>query len=206
MTSPVLAKPDYDVLNVVALKKMATPSAGAHVTGQAHDEVGRLMADLAGQGFVVIAGDAALPTNEAEPALKSSSGVHYAHIRTDSSVAQLVERFDTVNVQFLTTMSSWQQVSVGDRKVTNDHSDTDYDQKVISQLEKLTQRLLPLLDALAGHDPRFRMYPRRFDAAMDGIDAGRLELVSSATEDSLHNIWHEFHEDLLRTLGQERTE
>lgn len=206
MSSPVLAKPEYDVLNVVALKKMATPSAVAHVTGQAPDEVDRVMADLSGQGLVVIAGGAALPTNEAEPALKSSASEHYADVRTDPSVGHLVERFETVNSQFLTAMSSWQQISIGDRKVTNDHSDSDYDQKVLSQLEKLTQRLLPLLDALAGHDPRFRRYPQRFDAAMDGVDGGRQELVSSATEDSIHNIWHEFHEDLLRTLGRERTE
>ena len=111
-----------------------------------------------------------------------------------------------MNAQFLVTMSSWQQTDVGGRKVTNDHSDAEYDDKVITRLDKLVQRLGPLLDALAGHDPRFGAYPRRFAVAMEGIDAGRHELVSSPTTDSVHNIWFEFHEDLLRTLGRERTE
>jgi hypothetical protein len=103
-------------------------------------------------------------------------------------------------------MSAWQQVDVGGRKVTNDHSDSAYDDKVIGRLEKLVARLDPLLDALAAHDPRFVAYPRRFTTALAGIDDGRHELVSSPTVDSVHNIWFEFHEDLLRTLGRDRAE
>ena len=64
------------------------------------------------------------------------------------------------------------------------------------------QRLSPLIDVLAGHDPRFAVYRERFDAAMAAVDSGRHELVSSPTSDSVHNVWFEFHEDLLRTLGQ----
>jgi hypothetical protein len=111
-----------------------------------------------------------------------------------------------VNAQFLTTMSAWQQVDVGGRKVANDHSDSEYDDKVISRLDKLVARLTPLLDALADHDARFATYARRFAAAIEAVDAGQHALISSPTMDSVHNIWFEFHEDLLRTLGRERTE
>jgi hypothetical protein len=201
-----LAKSDYDVLNVVVLKKMATAPAVAQVTGHDAETVERALGDLADRGLVVVAGGAALPTDDAEPALTDAAGEHYADVRADGTVGELVEKFETVNAQFLTTMSSWQQVDVGGRKVTNDHNDAAYDEKVIGRLEKLTRRLHPLLDALAVHDPRFGVYPRRFDAAMGAVDAGRHELVSSPTEDSVHNIWFEFHEDLLRTLGRERVE
>ncbi|GAA4535984.1 hypothetical protein [Pseudonocardia xishanensis] len=201
-----LVKPDYDVLNVVALKKMATAATVAHVTGHSPDEVERVLTCLADRGLVVLAGDAALPTNDAEPALAESAGSHYAGVRGDDDLAKLIDRFEAVNAQFLVTMSSWQQIDVGGRKVINDHSDSEYDEKVIARLEKLTERLRPLLNALAEYDGRFGVYPRRFDAAMHGIDAGRHDLVSSPTEDSVHNIWFEFHEDLLRTLGRERTE
>jgi hypothetical protein len=34
-----------------------------------------------------------------------------------------------VNAQFLTTMSSWQQIDVGGRKVANDHTDPEYDHR-----------------------------------------------------------------------------
>ncbi|MCX7669457.1 MAG: hypothetical protein N2439_05235, partial [Anaerolineae bacterium] len=55
--------------------------------------------------------------------------------QADEAVGLLVDliRFETVNAQFLTTMSSWQQVSVGGRKVANDHTDPEYDDKVIDR-------------------------------------------------------------------------
>jgi len=202
----VLGKPDYDVLNVVALKKMATTAAIADVTGLLPGEVAAVLGDLAGQGLLVDAGGSALPTDSAEPALAKAAAGHYAAVRSDPAVEELVGRFETVNAQFLTAMSAWQQVDVGGRKVTNDHSDSAYDEKVIGRIDRLVGRLTPLLDALTGHDERFAGYRRRFGVAMAGVDAGRHELVSSPTEDSVHNIWFEFHEDLLRTLGRERTE
>lgn len=204
MTAPVLDKTDYDVLNVVALKKMAAADAIAGDTGRA--DVESVLARLEGLGLVVVAAGAAFPTDDAEPALAAAAAHHYAAVREDTALAPLVDRFETVNAQFLTAMSSWQLVDVGGRKVANDHTDAEYDGKVIARLDRLVQRLGPLLDALAGHDPRFGAYPRRFAAALDGVDTGRHELVSAPTLDSVHNVWFEFHEDLLRTLGRERVE
>lgn len=202
----MLDETDYDVLNAVALKKMAAAVAVAETTGVAETDVDDAFERLVGQGHVMVAAGSALPTDSAEPALREAAAQRYAAVRTDGDVAGLVERFETVNAQFLSTMSSWQQVVVGGRKVTNDHSDPDYDEKVIAKLDKLVQRLSPLLDALAGHDPRFAGYTRRFAAAQQAVDEGRHEMVSSPTADSLHTVWFEFHEDLLRTLGRERTE
>lgn len=206
MSAAVLDKTDYDVLDVVALKKMASTPVIAAASGVAADRVDAVLEDLVGRGLVVVAGGSALPTDEAEPALAAAAAEHYAQLRADDEVLGLVERFETTNAQFLVTMSSWQQIDVGGRKVTNDHTDPDYDDKVIARLEKLIARLTGLLDALAGHDPRFGLYPQRFEAAIGFVDQGRHEYVSSPTVDSVHNIWFEFHEDLLRTLGRERTE
>jgi hypothetical protein len=206
LTAPVLDKTDYDVLNVVALKKMASAPTIAEQCGLAEGDVEIVLAGLAEQGLVVVAAGSVFPSDEAEPALAAAAAHYYADVRADAGVGELVERFETVNTQFLTAMSSWQQVDVGGRKVANDHSDSAYDDNVIGRLDKLLARLGPLLDALAGHDGRFGTYPRRFTAAMTAIDEGRHELVSSPTQDSVHNIWFEFHEDLLRTLGRERTE
>jgi hypothetical protein len=202
----VLDKIGYDVLNVVALKKMASTPVIALACDRTDEDVDAVLAGLAEQGLVVVAGGAALPTDGAEPALVTAAQAHYADVRSDPGVTGLVERFEAVNAQFLVTMSSWQQLDIGGRKVPNDHTDPAYDEKVITRLGKLVARLDPLLSALAGHDPRFGRYPARFAAALDGIDAGRHELVSSPMQDSVHNIWFEFHEDLLRTLGRERTE
>jgi hypothetical protein len=201
-----MEKPDYDVLNVLALKKMAGAPAIAAVTGLPEADVEARLEKLSGTGLVVVAGGAALPTDDAVPALDATAAQIYAPVRADDGVLGLVERFETTNTQFLTTMSSWQQVDVGGRKVTNDHSDAEYDEKVISRLEKLVGRLEPLIEALAKHDARFSTYSTRFATALTAIDTGDHDLVSSPTRDSVHNIWFEFHEDLLRTLGRERVE
>lgn len=206
MTVTTLAKPDYDVLNVLALKKMADATAIAAVTGMPAGDVEGRLASLSGGGLAVVAGGAALPTDEAEPALAATAAEVYAPVRADGDVLALVEKFETTNAQFLTAMSSWQQVEVGGRKVTNDHSDAAYDEKVITKIERLVGRLEPLIGALAGHDARFSLYSTRFVAALEAIDTGDHDLVSAPTRDSVHNIWFEFHEDLLRTLGRERAE
>lgn len=206
MTALSLSTTDYDVLNVVVLKKMATAEAVTAASGVDPARVADTLAALADQGLVVDAGGSALPTDGAEPALAAAAADRYAAVREDDAVAGLVDRFETTNAQFLTTMSSWQQVDMGGRKVANDHSDPDYDTKVIDRLHKLVTRLTPLLEALAEHDQRFGRYPERFDAALAAIDAGDHDLVSSPVRDSVHNVWFEFHEDLLRTLGRERTE
>ncbi|HJQ47150.1 MAG TPA: hypothetical protein VJ870_12650 [Amycolatopsis sp.] len=206
MTVATLAKPDYDVLNVVALKKMATAPVIARVCGCDAADAEAALARLAEAGLVVVADGAALPTDEAEPALAEAASRFYADVRADPLVASLVDRFENVNAQFLKAMSSWQLIDVGGKKITNTHTDSAYDDKVIFRLGRLVQQLQPLLNALAEHDRRFSTYGHRFLITSRAIDGGQHELVSSPTTDSIHNIWFEFHEDLLRTLGRERAE
>lgn len=196
----------YDVLNVVALKKMATAAAVAHTLGLDVGTAQDALRALADRNLVVVAGGAALPTDAAGPALAAAAAVRYAALRDDPAVLGQVERFETVNAQFLTTISAWQQVDVGGRKVANDHTDAEYDDKIIGRMDKLVARLDPLIDTLAGHDGRFAGYATRFAAAMGEVDAGRPEYVSSPTLDSVHTVWFEFHEDLLRALGRDRAE
>jgi hypothetical protein len=121
-------------------------------------------------------------------------------------VIRLADRFETVNRNFLKAMSSWQLIDAGGRKIANTHTDSAYDDKVIARLARLVEQLTPLLSALAGHDGRFARYERRFAAAVTAVDTGEHDLVASPMADSIHNIWFEFHEDLLRTLGRTRAE
>lgn len=203
---PVLGKADYCVLNVVALKKMASAGAIADATGLAPGQVEGRLSHLAGLGLVETVAGSALPSDDAEAALRQSAAEHYAALRGDQAVLALADGFEDINARLLAAMSAWQQVDVGGQKVANDHADSAYDDKIIARIDRLVQRLGPLLDALSRHDGRFAGYRQRFAAAMGAIDEGRHELVSSVTADSVHTIWFEFHEDLLRTLGRERRE
>lgn len=206
MTPTLLDKDLYDALNAVALKKMSTVAGVVDVTSLDPDAAHTALATLAERNLVVLVGDNALPTDDAADALTESASVIYGEVRTDPAVLAVADKFEDVNSRFLKAMSAWQQIEVGGRKITNDHSDSDYDMKVISQIDKLVSRLAGLLETLGERDPRFRRYISRFRDSLDKVDAGDVAFVSDPTRDSVHNVWFEFHEDLLRTLGRKRKE
>ena len=60
------------------------------------------------------------------------------------------------------------------------------------------------LEQVADRLPRYRHYADRFRKSLDRVDSGQVEYVTSPTVDSLHNIWFEFHEDILALLGRPR--
>lgn len=206
MTQTLLDKRLYDVLNAVALKKMATATAVAEIVNVSTEEVRAIFTELEDGDLVALMGETALPTDASGPVLANSAAAIYGPIRDDVSVLQVADKFEDVNSRFLKTMSSWQQIEVGGRKLANDHSDSAYDAKVISTIERLVARLEGLLEALGEKDARFRTYIGRFDKSLEKVDAGDIVFVSDPTKDSVHNIWFEFHEDLLRTLGRARKE
>ncbi len=206
MTDTVLDKELYDALNVVALKKMASASVVADTIGWEVSRAERSMRVLAERNLIAVVDDAALPTDEAVPTLESAAAEHYARLRQDPAVLQIADRFEEINARFLTAMSAWQQVEVGGRKTSNDHTDAEYDAKVIARIERLVARLRDLLVVLAERDARFDGYARRLEQALGHVDAGNVAYISSPTIDSVHNVWFEFHEDLLRTLGRARKE
>ncbi|GAA1160063.1 TrmB family transcriptional regulator [Ornithinicoccus hortensis] len=199
-------KTDYDVLNVVALKKMATAEQVADATGLEEARVTEVLSGLAETGLVTLLGEQALPGETAVPTLEDYAATAYDAARQDPDILLAADRFEKVNSAFLGAMSDWQLVSLGGRSVPNDHSDAEYDDKVITRINRLVERLNPILLVLAGHDRRFMSYETRFRAALDAVDRGDTERVSSPTIDSVHNVWFEFHEDLLRTLGRARQE
>jgi hypothetical protein len=206
MTQTLLDKRRYDVLNAVALKKMTGATAVSEIVDLTIDEVRAEFAELAAEGLIVQIGETVLPTDASGPMLVESAAAHYGPIRTDPTVLQIADKFEDVNSRFLRAMSAWQQLEVGGRKLANDHSDSAYDAKVTSTIERLVSRLEGLLDALGERDGRFRTYIGRFQRSLAKVDSGDIAFVSDPTKDSVHNVWFEFHEDLLRTLGRARKE
>lgn len=206
MSTPQLDPECYDVLNTIALKKMATAQAVADATGMSMDRVTGALAELQLMGLAATIGEQTLPMDEAVSALVATAEERYASVRKDSAVMEMAGKFEIVNGQFLTAISAWQQIDIGGRKITNDHSDAEYDYKILDRIEKLVGRLIQLIRVLSDHDSRFDRYAVRFTRANDRVAGGDLAYVSSPTIESVHNIWFEFHEDLLRTMGRERSE
>jgi hypothetical protein len=196
----------FEVLNSIVLKKMASAGSVSSATGLPLSEVGGAMTDLEQAGLIVLVGEQALAGDSAEGRVSDFAASCYAGLRADAEIGRLADQFEAVNKRLLDALAHWHQVDVGGRKVSNDHSDPEYDAKVITQVDRAVQRLRDILGRLALREPRFERYSRRLDTAMRKVDEGDTAYVSTPTVDSVHNVWFEFHEDLLRTMGRARKE
>ena len=201
-----MTRTEFEVLNVIVVKGMCRTETVADVLGIPEVAVEETVAALERRDLVGRADDLLLPTDAAEAALVAFAADAYRDLRAGPESDGLHERFEKVNAQLLETMAAWQQIDVGGHKVANDHSDCDYDEKVITRAAKLVERVKRIAGALGEHDPRFLRYGERFDAALDRVDRGDRDYLSSPVLESVHNIWFEFHEDLLRSLGKARLE
>jgi hypothetical protein len=201
-----VSRAEFEVLNVIVLKGMCRTGAVADVLGTSEAAVEETVVALEQGDRIGRAGELLLPTDAAEPALVAFAADAYKDLRSGAESDGLHERFQRINGQLLQTMAAWQQIDVGGHYVANDHSDREYDEKVITRAAKLVERLKRIAGALGEHDPRFLRYGERFDTALDRVDRGDRDYLSSPVLESVHNIWFEFHEDLLRSLGKARGE
>ena len=201
-----MTRTEFEVLNVIVLKGMCRTRAVADVLALPESAVEETVNALEQGHLIGRASELLLPTDAAEPALDAFAAASYGDLRSDAESDGLHERFERINAQLLQTMAAWQQIDVGGHKVENDHSDRDYDEKIITRTANLVERLKRITGALGEHDPRFLRYGERLDAALDRVDRGQREYLSSPGLESVHNIWFEFHEDLQRSLGKARTE
>jgi DNA-binding MarR family transcriptional regulator len=112
------------------------------------------------------------------------------------------ERFLALNTELLGVCTDW-QVRGG---APNDHGDAAYDAAVLERLQAIDARLRPVLDDLSAVRARYERYGPRFAAALAKLEGGQLEWFTKPLIDSYHTIWFELHEDLLSTLGIERSQ
>lgn len=93
----------------------------------------------------------------------------------------------------------------GDRLSPNDHLDPGWDARVLDELGVLGERLAPLNGRLAAVLPRFDGYHARYAAALRRAESGKWSWVDAVSVDSCHRVWFQLHEDLLATLGLDRS-
>lgn len=110
-------------------------------------------------------------------------------------------RFLDLNPALLEAVTAW-QVRDG---IRNDHRDRGYDQRILDGLARIDEKIAPVLADLSGCLDRFGRYRPRLAAALARAEAGDDASVDGALVDSYHTIWFELHEDLLATLGLDRT-
>lgn len=112
------------------------------------------------------------------------------------------ERFLVFNNEFLRICTDW-QLKPGNEP--NDHSDAGYDFKILERLDRLDERVAPLIETLGKSVPRFAGYRGRLTEALDKIGEDRAWLASPRC-DSYHTVWMQLHEDLLSAVGVNRAD
>ena len=114
----------------------------------------------------------------------------YAGVRADAAVLGWYENFEALNTRFIAAVSEWQR--------------TEGDERVERRLLQAAGRLARDIAQLVPQIPRYASYPQRLERSIDRVDSGERDFVCKPTVDSVHNIWFEFHEDILAVLGRPR--
>lgn len=114
-------------------------------------------------------------------------------------------QFLGLNPELLHVCSDWQMRSFGGSPSLNDHTDPDYDARVLSRLFRVDDTVQALLTDLAIVAPRFSVYGERLTSAVEEVMAGNHAFLADGLE-SYHTVWFQLHEDLLTTLGISREE
>jgi hypothetical protein len=114
-------------------------------------------------------------------------------------------RFLAENEEFLELCTAWQVREVDGASTLNDHSDAAYDEDIVGRLVALDHRVRPVCADLGIALGRFAQYELRLARAREQVQAGEREWIAAPMLPSYHTVWFELHEDLLVTLGRERS-
>lgn len=122
-----------------------------------------------------------------------------------AAMAHAYEGFLDVNGELLSVCTAWQLRDIDGRSQMNDHADAAYDASVVARLTALHERTDPVLASMAACLARFDGHRRRLRTALERVVSGDHDYFTKPMFPSYHSIWFELHEDLLATLGTERT-
>lgn len=179
----------FGVLNAVYLRKIATAEVVRECTGLSPDAIRAALDAAAADGLVEDLGGQFMLSDEGVRAVLGGYDARYAALRSEPEVENWYQRFESLNSQFLTTISAWQ---------------TGGDEGQLDKLLKLVERQIRALGTISATVPRYAGYAERFGRALEIVEQGKTEYVTSPTLDSIHNVWFEFHEDILTLLGRPR--
>lgn len=205
---PYPSEPRLIVLHGLRLKGVADTGALAQAVGLAIRQVGEILAALAGEGLArertgALTGWSLTPAGRAEHGRLVGQELDAARAR--GAITGAYHRFRALNAGALDACSRWQVRDVGGWPVRNDHADLAYDAAVVADLAALEQAAQPVCSDLAARLERYGGYGGRLRHAVEHVEAGDGDWFTRPAMPSFHTVWFELHEDLLTTLGLDRT-
>lgn len=109
-------------------------------------------------------------------------------------LAAAYEAFLAPNGQFKRVTTKWQTEANGDTSV------------VLPELLTVDDSVTAVLSLAMNSIPRMKYYEPRFRQALNAFMSGDTSALAKPMSGSYHDVWMELHEDLLLTLGRQRTD
>ncbi|MBW3669829.1 MAG: MarR family transcriptional regulator [Actinobacteria bacterium] len=202
------ADTEFVVLHALRLKGFAETDALAASLDQPVDVLADLLDRLAAAGMVLrrdgrVSGWALTPQGRVRHAREVAAVM--ADPERRARLADAYQRFLPLNRRALAVCTDWQMRTVDGRPVINDHDDRAYDASVVARLVELDAEAQVLCAELARIVDWFGGYGLRLANALARVQAGDFDWFTLPVIDSYHTVWFELHEDLLSTLGIERS-
>ncbi|NKQ52463.1 hypothetical protein HFP15_06185 [Amycolatopsis sp. K13G38] len=194
-------------VHTLTLRQLGTAEQLADINGLALAEVEAALAKALTDSAVMAARGSHMITPAGREFLDGVYARAYAALRADGAVTEAMESFETgVNKQILALTTDWQTVEVDGARVTNDHGDADYDAKIIEKLGRVHEKTAKVLRPLAAADALVERFLDRIGTALTRAEGGETDYVSGVRVDSVHTVWFQMHEHILRLTGRERPE
>ncbi|MGH9209995.1 MAG: transcriptional regulator [Acidimicrobiales bacterium] len=205
---PHRSDPRLLVLHGLRLKGVADVDTVAAAVRLPGDLVGRLLRQLADEGLAaehqgLLTGWSLTPTGRAAHARALRDELRAVGARP--TVESEYRRFLALNPGVLDACSRWQVRDLRGQTVRNDHADPRYDDRVLGDLGSALSDVRPVGERLAATLDRFGPYTPQLAEALHRAKAGEVDFVTKPMIPSFHTVWFEMHEDLLVTLGLDRS-
>ena len=192
------------VLHCLRLKGFADVPVLAASSDAEEVSVELTLGELHSRGFIHLPGNGGLGwalTREGRAENERLLGLELELVGARPHIHAAYQRFLGVNRELRAVCADWQ--IHGD--ALNDHTDVDHDEQVVARLVALHRRARPVFVELSARLARFAGYERRLAAALDRVLDGDAGWFTQPLIDSYHTVWFELHEDLLATLGIDRS-
>lgn len=204
------SQPELLILHAVRLLGFAGDAAVAERAGRSEDEARLVLRGAEEAGWVQhlelfgLSGwsltDGGRWENERQLALERQVA------DAEDEITEVYRDFLPLNARMLSAIADWQiRASADDAFAANDHTDTAWDSQVLGEIETLGIDLTPLMDRLSGILTRFDGALPRYESALRRAKAGQTAWIDRTEVDSCHLVWFQLHEDLLATLGIDRS-
>lgn len=129
-----------------------------------------------------------------------------ADAASTEALTSALAAFEPVNARFLRVVSTWQLRSSSGDEHGYTGADTGAVEELLARLTDLGADLRTALSGAITALPRFGRYPAQYDAAVAKARVDGLRWVTGVGILSCHVVWAELHQDLLSSLGRDRTD